>query len=150
METIEVNAHIPITVYRDSWLHQQTAGVLYRSCDQQMCFIGQLAHQLGVPLASLEDEASLSFLRDAEIPEELSFLLSKGESRWPDSKVADRIIVENDKLDPVGGVEGVEDFIISTMTEHGFSVTFVDGIAPWFSAPWRNQELWLSQELVCA
>jgi hypothetical protein len=130
------------TIYRYSWRrggnafdreHGDTS--LYNSESQRMCCLGQCAFQAGVPLEVLEDTAEPDEIGTAEY----SPLVSGGLLTGPDeddphrsnrnSQFSREAIQINDS-----GIsdEAREALLISLAAKHGHTLTFVDGVAPWF------------------
>jgi hypothetical protein len=136
------------TIYRDSWLRgEKGKGMLHRAIDHKMCCIGQMGCQAGLSMdrmgtaGSLSDityndnlglpPASLRPLISLYEDDEFNSLECVSEYRGDDTAAADAAMGFNDD-------DEMDDFareskIINIMKEVGIEVTFVDGLAPWFT-----------------
>lgn len=128
------------TIYRGSWrrggsAHDNTLGLtqLFHPITKQMCCLGQMAYQLGVPLEKLQ--CGYLYAVVLKHPEFLSVLQRVGliGSFGQDTPTVTGAVIVNDDQWTTDEVR--EQSLINGFAVAGHTVRFVDGIAPWFEVP---------------
>lgn len=144
-------------IYRDSWrrggtTYQGLHGVtsLYTEASQRMCCLGQVCFQLGVPLQALKGKG---YPRSVAInsPEFAQLLYDNGlanhsgdAGREGDTEFTRISVGYNDSELELGNRK--EQRLKNLFVCAGHTLTFVDGVAPWFTEKAEGFELPLTPE----
>jgi hypothetical protein len=128
------------TIYRGSWRRggdrqELTADLgdtsLYQARTKMMCCLGQCAFELGVSLEKLEDVGEPADVCDEEDALIFGRLLNDEEDWGRQSKFSNEAIGINDNEAITDKLR--EELLTKLAVNHGHTVTFVDGVAPWFA-----------------
>lgn len=127
------------TIYRDSWrrggdgieLLELGSTSLYNATNNLMCCLGQCAFEAGVKLDALEGIGEPNDVSFDDYPVLIgSGLLNDDEGYWRQSAFSKQAIPIND--DEQITDRHREEKLIELGSRYGHTITFVEGIAPWF------------------